>query len=504
MKILHAALLALALLVPAPARAQDTCTVKVRMTDAVEFRSVQVLIGYGDAAGSFGGCTNRTTATPTIDDDMGARELSLGLLSVGTVAAPATLFECLFDNTDDLRAEDFVVSVEDATDEDLVPLNPLPAVVVELVGCAPTTTTTTTTLPGTPCQVDFVLSDDIELGSLQWDVDYSGAAGDFLGSGDDVECVTAVTDGLAAATDHDDTRELVVGVISLGGNIVGPDTVTSCTFVATDDVAPEDFAITVVDASDPDNVVVSPLPAMSVSLVGCNVSTTTTSTTTTTTLAPQSCTIDIDITSEHADIGSLQFHVDFGDAAGSIASAGDCTGRAGGTPVFNLQPEFPRLNAAIISLSPFSAPRTVVTCEFADSGPVHGSDFAVMVESASDSLAFELNPLPTMAVRPRGCQTSCGDGNVDDDEDCDDGNIAADDGCSPACRWEQLCGDPNDNGSITATDALLTLQAAVGLFSCPLYVCDVDGNPGLSATDALRVLLRTVNSSIVLMCPRLG
>jgi len=74
------------------------------------------------------------------------------------------------------------------------------------------------------------------------------------------------------------------------------------------------------------------------------------------------------------------------------------------------------------------------------------------------------------------------------------------------------CGDPIafaastaarsfSGAAVTASDALATLQAAVGLLSCQLCVCDVNGSNTLSSTDALIVLQFAVGQSITLNCP---
>ena len=62
------------------------------------------------------------------------------------------------------------------------------------------------------------------------------------------------------------------------------------------------------------------------------------------------------------------------------------------------------------------------------------------------------------------------------------------------------CGDPTGNG-ITATDALFTLQAAIGLQVCEPCLCDADGNASVTATDALRVLNAAVGQPLELLCP---
>lgn len=73
---------------------------------------------------------------------------------------------------------------------------------------------------------------------------------------------------------------------------------------------------------------------------------------------------------------------------------------------------------------------------------------------------------------------------------------------SPAAADLGDCGHPvSATASPTASDALLTLRVAVGLSDCPLATCDVDCSCGVTAVDALRVLLRAVGDpTIVLSC----
>jgi hypothetical protein len=66
---------------------------------------------------------------------------------------------------------------------------------------------------------------------------------------------------------------------------------------------------------------------------------------------------------------------------------------------------------------------------------------------------------------------------------------------------ETLCGDANEDGDVTATDALLTLRAAVGSRACALEVCDADGSGKITATDALAVLRHSVGQPVELDCP---
>lgn len=63
------------------------------------------------------------------------------------------------------------------------------------------------------------------------------------------------------------------------------------------------------------------------------------------------------------------------------------------------------------------------------------------------------------------------------------------------------CGQPISSGSgPTATDALHTLRAAVGVATCDVSTCDVDGSCAVTASDALRVLTISIGGSADLLC----
>jgi hypothetical protein len=63
------------------------------------------------------------------------------------------------------------------------------------------------------------------------------------------------------------------------------------------------------------------------------------------------------------------------------------------------------------------------------------------------------------------------------------------------------CGDPTGDGQVTATDALLALNASVGLASCALCLCDVNDDGVVSATDSLMLLNVAVGQPLSLTCP---
>lgn len=66
------------------------------------------------------------------------------------------------------------------------------------------------------------------------------------------------------------------------------------------------------------------------------------------------------------------------------------------------------------------------------------------------------------------------------------------------------CGDANDDGAVSATDALVVLRVAVGIDTCAACVCDVDASGGesaVTAADALRVLRAAVGEpGAALLC----
>ena len=62
------------------------------------------------------------------------------------------------------------------------------------------------------------------------------------------------------------------------------------------------------------------------------------------------------------------------------------------------------------------------------------------------------------------------------------------------------CGDVNEDGRFSATDALAVLKAAVGGAGCLICVCDVDNTATITATDALKLLKFAVGQPVTLNC----
>lgn len=63
------------------------------------------------------------------------------------------------------------------------------------------------------------------------------------------------------------------------------------------------------------------------------------------------------------------------------------------------------------------------------------------------------------------------------------------------------CGDVDDDGFATASDALTVLKGAVGLIDCVACFCDANGSGAVSSSDALTVLRASVDLPASLKCP---
>lgn len=74
------------------------------------------------------------------------------------------------------------------------------------------------------------------------------------------------------------------------------------------------------------------------------------------------------------------------------------------------------------------------------------------------------------------------------------------------------CGDPAGlsagvlgasalDAQVTASDALFILRAGLGLETCALCVCDVNGSGSITASDALLALMAAIGQPVVLSCP---
>jgi hypothetical protein len=241
---------------------------------------------YSAAPGAFNGsadtveCDDLTGSLASFNDNETTEVLSAGLISIAGFNGARDIVTCNFTvagGTDPV-AGDFGITVVDATDPQLNPITVNMS--ISDIACSgggggttttvpgPTTTiggTTTTIGGGSTFTIGFDLVEAVNIGALQFSVDYSGAPGGFDGAADTVSC-SDKTGSLASFNDNEGTTTLSAGFINLGG-FTGPRQVATCAFTSTG-TAPVagDFTVTVEDAAQPDLTPISPLPTINVTV----------------------------------------------------------------------------------------------------------------------------------------------------------------------------------------------------------------------------------------------
>lgn len=212
-----------------------------------------------------------------------------------------------------------------------------------------------------------------------------------------------------------------------------------------------------------------------------------------------------------AQVGSQLFSTVFGDSNGLLVGNTAIIGAPGGDPncptasqgigvvslggnvssdtsLCNLKPlELgDQVGVTDTGLAPALADNggETMTLAVAEDSVLVGAGTAVLLCPATDQRGVA-RPLPCTvgAVEPSGeTAVMCGDAS---------GLPAALD-----------VGAPGPAGRvITASDALIVLNAAVGFISCPDCVCDVDNSGAVTATDALVVLKSAVGQPVNMNCP---
>lgn len=71
--------------------------------------------------------------------------------------------------------------------------------------------------------------------------------------------------------------------------------------------------------------------------------------------------------------------------------------------------------------------------------------------------------------------------------------------CDPGCL--AVCGDANDDRTVSASDALKTLKTSVGTDDCDPWLCDFNGDEKTTASDAQAILRTAVAQPTTPNCP---
>ncbi len=274
------------------------CQITFGVTNADSYGALSYDVDYSSAPGTFDGTAGAVACT-TLAGDFGAfnncktpggcpplsfKELSTAIISAGGFATPANTSRCAFTGSAVPVAGDFVITVTDATRPDFTPTTA--NVAVTDITCEPpidTTTTsttvtsttvttvtssTTTTTTGTSGNfaIQFTMGDSGgPVGALQFEVNYSGAPGGFIGSADAVACTRQAGD--FGAFNDNDAGLLTAAYVSITG-FTGPINIAACNFASTGGTpVAGDFVITVTDASRPDLTPIAPPPAVTITTI---------------------------------------------------------------------------------------------------------------------------------------------------------------------------------------------------------------------------------------------
>lgn len=112
------------------------------------------------------------------------------------------------------------------------------------------------------------------------------------------------------------------------------------------------------------------------------------------------------------------------------------------------------------------------------------------------------------------CEHAADDAACEDGDECTTNSCSLAQGCVkefsglPGCVTTTtttlpavICGDATGDGTIKASDALLTLRSAVGSSTCEPVACDVNDSGTITASDALAILKAAVGQAVELHCP---
>lgn len=343
---------------------------------------------------------------------------------------------------------------------------------------------------------------------------------------------------LEIGTVHDGSEELgltATGVAD-GAGFAGPGRLLSCSLdlgsvVLVPTIA--DFETVMVEAYDPHSAPIEPLPSISVSGIECQVigtttlqlgSTTTTfpERTTTTLVSPQeACFVTFGLGAS-PPLGGIGFSVDYAGAEGDFAGEGpdvECADLVAADAFAVADDDVGRVVDVEISRSAvFGGPAELVVCSFLAAFPAlpTPADFIVFYVTAIDGLGVPVEPAPQVMVSGVNCLTPASSStstSTNSSLGLASGSSSTSSSSSstfppPSTTTSTLaaaatCVDPAGDG-VSATDALVLLQAAVALRTCQTCVCDADGDGRIAATDALIALQTGVGTAVALACPVCG
>lgn len=210
------------------------------------------------------------------------------------------------------------------------------------------------------------------------------------------------------------------------------------------------------------------------------------------------CVFTVSMTSG-VDVNNLDYTINYTALDGNVEGTPthpDCVNALNGQAFAGFHDDDAgHLTVSQIRLTYFSAPAVLSACRvFYDTVQPLPYDFQISVSNAGrDGEDNNVVPKPTLVVSSVECPGQFPSPTT---------TTLPPDTTTTTLSGEGRCGFPvSDGDNPTASDALVTLKAAVGGVECALCVCDVNSNGDVGASDALAILRAAVGTETPLDCP---
>jgi hypothetical protein len=135
-------------------------------------------------------------------------------------------------------------------------------------------------------------------------------------------------------------------------------------------------------------------------------------------------------------------------------------------------------------------PYPLAVCAAAGAADAQEQALSITVAASRDTAGQDLDPPASVTLETFECVTTVSPSSTTVTETTTSTTLG--ETTTTTIGQDGLCGDADDNGSITASDALLTLRTAVGVATCAVSLCDVNADGVINTTDSLRILRKAV------------
>ncbi|RMF19716.1 MAG: hypothetical protein D6760_12805, partial [Deltaproteobacteria bacterium] len=136
------------------------------------------------------------------------------------------------------------------------------------------------------------------------------------------------------------------------------------------------------------------------------------------------------------------------------------------------------LTTHLSSAGGFPGFNALAICDLLSDHEVVSSEFGVTTTEVLDPAGVPIDPMPAVSVLEAFCPTT----TTTTSTTTTSTTTTTLGPTTTTTMPPATCGDATQDGSITPTDALFVLRAAVQSSPCPLQICDADGDGSVTAT----------------------